>query len=1000
MRKLAIEPWWLPRILGIGRAALRASESSLSWALNGAAENERQSVREITCKPGLLWAGLDISLKNGEVVTFTGYRADEAQEFAAEVNQAIADDLLKRQTAAINKAISGWNQPAGKDQFMTEPMYQAWVNSHNKLGTTLSEILRLGPSPSDVRTLASRVIGILRKGTQARASRNEAWVAEQRKKHKKLFTSGMGYPLSDEQIDAVLYDEHRSLIVAGAGTGKTSTIVAKVQWIFAQELSTPERTQLLAFNRDAAQEINTRLGIKDKEDALASTFHSLGNKLRSQAKGEKRRVHKIATDDQLLQRFVRKAIDDGLASADYQHYIQQFLLYFRYPEATPVPLDGSKEQRRFADGHDIRTITGEKVKSNSEALIANWLTTNGIAWQYEEKYEHKTSNPEHSQYLPDFYLPEHQVYIEHWAQSKEGRLPPEWNQLDQLQYRRGMQWKRDLHLQHKTRLVETFSANDGGSSIREALTAAMRRYDIPIRPVSAEELAKLLQVAEIIQPVVKLASSFLALFRENDTNLAVLKATAAEKLDYRALAFLHLFEYLHGKYQALLDQDESIDFADMIREATDALSSGKATIELDYLLVDEFQDISRGRAKLLKAILAANPGCRLVAVGDDWQAIYRFAGSDIGVMTDFEAQFGYTLQSYLTATHRFDTKLEAATSTFVQENPEQIRKNLTSTKKGSEPAIEIVSTAGAKVTATARKALADHLKGPKKTPDELSDDEQRNASFSDADDVGSDQDKKDAVAEVLKRIADDDEAASVLVLGRYGFTEELLGPRDKWPAALQIKFSTMHSAKGMEADYVIALDVISGRWGFPSEIADDPVLNLVLGIASEFPNAEERRLFYVALTRAKKKAFMMTVDEVQSSFVVELEESKYDGLVIPSNVSERVADCPVCKSATLVLRISQYGPFFACSSPRCVGKASKCPECSAGALVRSGLQFKCIACNATRKNCPKCEYGYVKHHSAGKAKGSGRDYAAFDGCSTYRSDPVWKCWTGPCACKS
>ena len=131
----------------------------------------------------------------------------------------------------------------------------------------------------------------------------------------------------------------------------------------------------------------------------------------------------------------------------------------------------------------------------------------------------------------------------------------------------------------------------------------------------------------------------------------------------------------------------------------------------------------------------------------------------------------------------------------------------------------------------------------------------------------------------------------------------------------------------------------------------------------------------------------MTVDEVQSSFIVELEENKYTGLVIPSNVGDRVTDCPVCKSPTLVLRISEYGPFFACSSPRCVGKASKCPECSAGALVRSEVQFKCIACNATRKNCPKCVFGYLKHRSTG-----------YDGCSTYRKDPAWSCWYGPCAC--
>ena len=328
-----------------------------------------------------------------------------------------------------------------------------------------------------------------------------------------------------------------------------------------------------------------------------------------------------------------------------------------------------------------------------------------------------------------------------------------------------------------------------------------------------------------------------------------------------------------------------------------------------------------------------------MAVGDDWQAIYRFAGSDISVMTNFAAQFGHTLQSYLTATHRFDTKLMAATSKFVQENPEQIRKNLNSTKLGNEPAIEIVSTAGAKVTAAARKALADHLKRTQADSAEDGDDERIRAETFDTDELGSDQAKVGAVAEVLKRIADEDAAATVLVLGRYNFAEALLGKREDLPATLQVRFSSAHRAKGMEADYVVVLDAISGRWGFPSEIADDPVLNLVLGRESEFPNAEERRLFYVALTRAKKKAFIMTVDEVQSSFVVELEEGKYDGLVIPSNVSDRVADCPVCKAATLTLKISQYGPFFACSSPRCAGKASKCPECSAGALVRSGAQF-------------------------------------------------------------
>ena len=111
---------------------------------------------------------------------------------------------------------------------------------------------------------------------------------------------------------------------------------------------------------------------------------------------------------------------------------------------------------------------------------------------------------------------------------------------------------------------------------------------------------------------------------------------------------------------------------------------------------------------------------------------------------------------------------------------------------------------------------------------------------------------------------------SVQLLGRYNFNK----PRDlptlqRGFPNLNIEFRTVHGSKGLEADFVVVLDVISGRYGFPSEIADDPVLSLVLAEAEVYPNAEERRLFYVAVTRARVGVYLLT-DDPQSSFLTEL----------------------------------------------------------------------------------------------------------------------------------
>ena len=136
------------------------------------------------------------------------------------------------------------------------------------------------------------------------------------------------------------------------------------------------------------------------------------------------------------------------------------------------------------------------------------------------------------------------------------------------------------------------------------------------------------------------------------------------------MAFLAVFGPIYERYQESLDGSEEIDFHDMINRATELVESGRFRSPFKYILVDEFQDISPSRAALLKALLDNCPGAQLFAVGDDWQAIYRFAGSDIAVMQEFGERFGDYERIDLETTFRCwaDSSIFDRSSVFVQES--------------------------------------------------------------------------------------------------------------------------------------------------------------------------------------------------------------------------------------------------------------------------------------------------------------------------------------------
>ena len=234
-----------------------------------------------------------------------------------------------------------------------------------------------------------------------------------------------------------------------------------------------------------------------------------------------------------------------------------------------------------------------------------------------------------------------------------------------------------------------------------------------------------------------------------------------------------------------------------------ACRAGRYRSPFGYILVDEFQDISPDRARLLKALLDHSPGAQTVRVGDDWQAIFRFAGSDIGIMREFSQHFGDSERLSLETTFRCTDRIATVATDFILRNPAQIQKTVRSIHRAEGPCVHIA------------------LPGEQ---------------------------KPSLLKEALDRIAEDaarhDEIPTVLLLGRYNYLRPTnmssLARQVSRPASSRTRPCT--GPKGLEADYVVVLGLCSGKYGFPTEITDDPLLDLVLAAPEAHPNAEGEAL--------------------------------------------------------------------------------------------------------------------------------------------------------------
>lgn len=709
---------------------------------------------------------------------------------------------------------------------------------------------------------------------------------------KELFDRVERQPLTEEQSKAVICFDNRVQVVASAGSGKTSTMVAKAAYAIHRGLVAPERIVLLAFNKKAAVELKERaaqaferLGM-DGVQIEASTFHALGLGIIGQATGEKPDIPEWATDPAAGMRKMTELVDD-LKDRDPAFRSKWDL--FRFVFKRDLPEFGSAEPPDVWDSQgrgELLTTRGERVKSIEETMIANWLFLNGVDYQYEPPYEVRTASETHRQYKPDFYYPAIKLYHEHFALDAHGQPPDDFHG-----YLDGVTWKRALHQEMNTELFETTSHGIRNRDDLERLGAELTARGLvldpnPDRPVPRDGLRPM-ESTELMAVI----RVFMSHAKSNNLSSQALRqrleAESDKTFKTRHKMFLDLAEPIMTAWDAALAAEDGIDFEDMLNMAADHVESGRYDTPYELVMADEFQDASRARARLCRA-LVAKPGRYFFAVGDDWQSINRFAGADVSVMTGFQKWFGSGEVLKLEQTFRCPQALCDVSSAFISKNPTQITKKVRSVAAAAGPVLEAFQVDNRDKIGNAIDRyvmqLAEGVRAGTISPG-------RNGKV------------------------------SVYVLGRYNADRQHVpGDSYRFSREVDISFLTIHRSKGSEADYVILPEMLTEfrRRSFPSTRADDPVLALAMPDGDDYPLGEERRLFYVALTRARRGVAMFTARGLRSHFLTELEA---DGAVVVTDVDGVAIEeehCPVCKQGVMVQRTGPYGDFQSCSNfPYC-----------------------------------------------------------------------------------
>ena len=899
---------------------------------------------------------------------------------------------------------------------------------------------------------------------------NELYINQELNDNSDLFDDLDGKSLDSQQRNAIVVDEDAVRVIAGAGSGKTFTIQGKVKYLTEKRDVDPSEILAISFSNASVNDLEERIA----EPIDIKTFHKVGKDILTQYNQYSR------PDTSALKRIIKRYLTKkALKSEDIsKKLIEFFSFYINVPPSEEdikyegdlldwqEGVDFSTLKRRFKN-KQRETLNNEIVRSYEELYIANFLFIHGINYTYEKIYSYPNKNFEREfnkfkeflfsfdeeipdelkndivrsllnltdiceeyeikDYFPDFYLNDYNIYIEHFGLNRncENHLIGE---KSSEEYVKEMEWKRKVHKKYETTLIETFSYYQSENRLLTRLAEKLQAQGVEFNEIDYRQVYAILLENKTIkewEDFIVLLKTFIELFKGNNYDGDKFK----EFYEYvdgfkssfskdRTIAFLKIVEEIYNDYEAYLLKIKKIDFNDMINKASDCIVKNGLNLPYKYIIVDEYQDTSFTRYNLLRNI-CDNIGAKIMVVGDDWQSIYSFSGCDVNIFTKFDNFFDVCETRYVEKTYRNSQQLIDASSNFVMKNPDQSRKELKSSKSLECP-IKIVKFDNDFDEILKFELIIKNIINQSK--------------FENKKILILGRNNKD-IFNLLKNFNVKNED------GKRKF--EILGDEDKlrrdkfvkivyrYNPDVNIEYRTVHQSKGLECDNVILINLKNWRAGFPNKMVDDPVLNFVKRNGDSFSYAEERRLFYVALTRTKNNVYLLApyfkssvfIQELENDVNVELlnlENNKLETLKNIEKNGERYAiptklKCPVCKTGIVLLESfwnngklnrvlkcshNMAPPFNRCnwkggyygSELKDLDDIKHCPNCD-GILIKRRrhsdghpflgcTNFKETGCRGKSKleyigkNCPKCSKPLVKRHN-------GNDNSLFIGCSGF-----------------
>lgn len=769
----------------------------------------------------------------------------------------------------VNNYLNKYKKFMTKDIYITSNMYDTFTNKYKYLYDCL-----------DKNTCEYKnILKIINDKNKLLRKHNRKYVDNKLIKYKSYFDNmfndiNKNIILDKSQREAIICDEDNLLVLSGAGSGKTTTISAKVKYLIDIKNIKPDKICVITFTKKAKEELDYKINKIFNSNVDIYTFHSLGLKIIKyyyknkdidiiDEKGQYKIIcdyikNNLFKDKDKFSLFFEAFKNKTSFSEEYKlfdnYYDYHNYMYKRKYINSNTTMDNYIKEQAKRRRNYLKTLNGEYCKSKEEVDIANFLYLNNIDYQYEKSYK-KLDNLKI--YKPDFYIEQNNNYnyIEHFGIDKVNKTNNHYTKEELTNYLKNMKLKEKYHCDEKIEdlFIITYSKVLGKRNYLSVLKDSLIKKGYVLSKkdnnLVYERLKDTSEDRYINNFVNRIVIPFISYFKRSNYKLEDFKniKTDNDLLNKQ----IRVISDIYLNYESKLREKNLIDFEDMINisyKVMPYIKEKNLGVDYKYIIIDEYQDVSMQRFNLTKRIEELFKS-KIIAFGDDYQTIFGFSGSRIDLMTEFRNYLSDAKQIPIPNVYRNSQELIDVATKFINKNSKQIKKKLISKKRLINP-IELYI-------------------------------------YNDSNYINTNINKSIILSNILDKIYLSNNKSNVLLLERYNNDVDTILNNNlfirknheniiyKKHEDMKIDYLTIHKSKGLEYDNCILINAIDDKYGFPSKIEDEEIIKLLKPKIEEnifYP--EERRLFYVAMTRTKNKLYILVPKSKTSSFIREIESDK------------------------------------------------------------------------------------------------------------------------------